>query len=197
MARYIAYDSGCSVCSQLAETIRQTAGGKIASLPLRDAKARELLDRAYPGGWSPGPYLIHSRPGRIRAWTGTTAAVRLMALVGPRGAWRIWSVARHHGIYLPPGHRRTPASGLPRRAFLKLTAGAATALLGLGLLPGKALAGQCTTLQCYVTSYCQATSVCGFATAQPYYCNYEDCYDAQTGTYCETRAFNCACGYCP
>ncbi len=126
MARYIAYDSGCSVCSQLAETIRQTAGGKIASLPLRDAKARELLDRAYPGGWSPGSYLIHSRPGRIRAWTGTTAAVRLMALVGPRGAWRIWSVARHHGIYLPPGHRRTPASGLPRRAFLKLTAGAGT-----------------------------------------------------------------------
>jgi hypothetical protein len=123
MTYYIAYDSGCSVCSQLAETIRQTARGKIEPLSLRDKKARELLDRAYPEGWTPGPYLIHSRPGHIRAWTGTTAAVRPHR---PPTLVRPLEIAQEPP-QIPPSHRTPPSPTSSPRARARATSAAPSA----------------------------------------------------------------------
>ena len=62
MERYLVFDSGCLVCSQLAEAIHNAPGNKLEPISIHDPKAEALLDQAYPGGWDPAPYLPKFRP---------------------------------------------------------------------------------------------------------------------------------------
>lgn len=146
MERYLVYDAGCSACSDLAQSIQDTAGNKLRTINIRDGQARVLLDRAYPSGWRFAPYLVTVRGGETRAWSGSGMALRLGLVLGPRKAWRIRSLARQSSA--------TPAPGVnPRRNFLKLSgAAAAVAASYLALRPtGRASAytcGSCTEYQC-------------------------------------------------
>lgn len=197
MGRYLVFDASCTVCSRLAETVRQVAGEKLEAIDLRDPRAMALLDRAYPGGWAPAPYLIVAGGSHPRAWTGAALAARLALLIGPRGAWRVWAAARRQGGVSPQGARAAPPPGIPRRALLKLAGGAAAALVGLGLLPAATLA-------------CAPCESCGFRDVRTFRCvpgsscwggrlylDYYDRYDARFGDYCYSYATGCCGSCCP
>lgn len=191
MERYLIYDAGCSACRQLGELVQQVAGRRLTAIHIRDSKAVDLLDRARPEGWDLAPYLVFAETDRVRAWTGTAAATRLVALVGLRGAWRIWASARRHGIYFPPG----PAtSSVSRRAFLKLSASFTAVLIGFGFRPSKALAAQCDEQTCYKIG-CTGTGVCGYP-PKTFWCQEWDCYDKYNGAYCQTIYNPCSCYGC-
>lgn len=192
MERYLVFDSGCAVCTQLAETVQSAADGKLEVISIHDTKAKTLLNQAHPGGWDPAPYLVFVGRGGARAWTGPTAAVRLAVLAGPRGAWRIWIAARRQGIYLPPDPKAAASGGVSRRRFLQLSVGATTALAAVGLLPSKAFA----CAPCETCGFSCRRSACGNG---PGDCRRENwaCYDARTGEFCyyESRLI-CGQGYC-
>ncbi len=193
MERYLIYDADCSVCRQLGEVVQRVAGRKLEAIHIRDSKAVGLLDRARPDGWELAPYLVFAEPGRVRSWTGMAAALRLAALVGPRGAWQIWASARRQGIYLPLGS--TTTLGISRRAFVKLTVGVSAALVGLGLLPSTALAchDPCQCTNCRLAHSCSYVGTCADGT--PQYCAYYACYDAGSGQFCNGYNSGCACTY--
>ncbi len=66
MERYLVFDSGCRVCTRLAETVQRVADDRLSTLSIHDARAKTLLDQAYPGGWLPAPYLVIAERGRVR-----------------------------------------------------------------------------------------------------------------------------------
>lgn len=195
MERYLVFDATCAICSQIAEVVRQVADGKVEAVGLHDPRARALLDGLYPSGWDPAPYLIVAGPGHPRAWAGRCAALRLAAMVGPCGAWRIWAAARRHGVSFPPPPAPRRGRGPTRRTFLKLVAGAAAALLGRAVRPAPVAA-------------CESCHSCGFRNVRTFRCvpsggcwagqrfvDYYDRYDALSGEYCYTYATGC-CGQC-
>jgi hypothetical protein len=51
MRRYLVFDAGCAVCSELAQAIEEAARGKLEAISIRDRQAMKWLDRAYPAGW--------------------------------------------------------------------------------------------------------------------------------------------------
>ncbi len=200
--RYLIFDSGCALCSQLAATVREATADRVQPLSIHDARAQTLLNQARPAGWDPAPYLVIVAGGRARAWTGTASAARLAALAGPRGAWRIWAAARRQGIYLPPGPTQATVGSLSRRSFLRLTAGATAALAAIGLLPATtAFACEpCISCGCHwvVGARCYNTGR-GNCEPWPYihglwlYCDIFYCYDGATGEYCYGEYRNCGC----
>lgn len=199
MERYLVYDSGCSICDQLAGVVRDAAGGKIEPISIRGEKAKALLDEAFPSGWGYAPYLVAVDGGRVRAWTGTASALHLTRLVGVRKALRIWNAARKSGVYLPPGGGLGEGPALSRRAFVKLAGGMAAAAATVGLVPSKAFgceicrAGpypgcglRCYDRGCTIVTYCDPSSP-GCA----YLCRKCDCYDGRTGQFCGTYRRRC------
>lgn len=130
MNRYLVFDSGCSTCNHLAETIQRAAGGKLTAISIHSVQARALLDRAYPDGWVHAPYLVAEAPDKVGACTGIALALRLGLLLGPRKARQVWALARRYGIAAPSA-RQSATGYLPsRRQFLK---GASAVALALGL----------------------------------------------------------------
>lgn len=125
MERYLVYDAGCSVCTQLAELVRTAAPAKLSAISINDDAARHLLDQAYPHGWIRAPYLVVVRGEQVRAWTGLGAAARLAALMGPRKAWQVWREARRAGVTVPPGTPALIVSMASRRHLLKIGAAVA------------------------------------------------------------------------
>lgn len=118
MKRYLLFDAGCAVCHQLAHAIEEAAAGKLKALSIRDSQAREWLEQAYPESWTHQPYLVVVDGGQVRAYAGLSMALRLGRLLGPRKAWRVWSLVRQYEVGLP-------ASGeysAERRGFLKRAA---------------------------------------------------------------------------
>lgn len=200
MERYLIYDSGCSVCTQLAQAVGDAAGGKIRAISIRDDRARELLDRAYPNGWAFAPYLVAVDGDRVRAWTGAASALRLARMVGPLNAWSIWRVARRNGVYLPPTGIGRQSSGVSRRGFLKLSAGITGAVAVVGANSSSLYA--CTPceplpypgcgLQCSIVQRCVDRGDC-FGNTQDVYCDKQVCRDARSGAVCSTRYINCNC----
>lgn len=83
MKRYLLFDSRCSVCDQIAQAIEEAAAGKLEAVSIHDARAREWLDQAYPGGWEHRPYLVTVEGDRVKASAGTGMALRLGLLLGP------------------------------------------------------------------------------------------------------------------
>lgn len=92
MKRYLLYDSGCSSCGHLAETVREAVGDSIDLLGLRTAEAKELLDTALPQGWRFAPYVVTVDEQGVHARTGFLASMQLGLWMGPRRAMRVWKV---------------------------------------------------------------------------------------------------------
>jgi len=115
MKRYLLFDAGCAVCNQIAQAIEEAASGKLQVVSLRDPQAVQWLEQVYPEGWAYRPYLVVVEGDRVRAYAGPGMAMRLGWLLGPRKAWRVWSLARRYGVMLPPGGEYSAE----RRGFLK------------------------------------------------------------------------------
>lgn len=114
MKRYLVFDSRCQVCTWMVEEVRRAVDGRLEAISLYDPHVRDLLDQVYPHGWKYAPFLMTVEDGRVRAWAGAGAALRLGLLMGPRRAWRVWAVARRYGIVLPPGGSLAGLLGQPR-----------------------------------------------------------------------------------
>jgi predicted DCC family thiol-disulfide oxidoreductase YuxK len=120
MERYLVYDAQCTTCNRLAVRIQEAVSDRLRAMDIKGDEARTLLDRARPGGWVDNPYLVTVSRRQVRAWTGTGAAVRLGVLMGPRKAFRVWSLPHRSGVPLPPGSRAAAAYDVSRRQFLKV-----------------------------------------------------------------------------
>jgi predicted DCC family thiol-disulfide oxidoreductase YuxK len=150
MERYLVFDAGCGVCSSLAARVTAAADGKLVAVDIRGEQAKGLLDRAFPAGWRHAPYFVEVRDDRVQAHTGWASALRLAQLMGPRRAWRVWSLARQAGVTIPPGGAAWMSRAPTRRHALRL-AGAlvgAAAWLGLQRDPAsvQAYCGYCSTI---------------------------------------------------
>lgn len=98
MERYLVYDATCLACNQIAKTIQVSVGDKLEAISIYELKAKTLLDHAFPDVWSHVPYLVVVNHGKVRAWSGISAIIRLGQLLEPQKAWEVWKVAGHHNI---------------------------------------------------------------------------------------------------
>ena len=183
MKRFIIFDARCSICTQLAEAIRESSDGKLEALSIYDNEAKTLLDRAHPEGWEHAPYFVMVEQNRVHAWTGFGAAFQLLRLIGIRNAWRVWGLARNQGIVLPPGTKISSVSN-PRRRFLKVGLAALVAVAVGKVSPAYACI-PCET--CGITCYggwCLCTLFCNVSWPWWKICTRWDCYDNRTGEWC-------------
>ena len=193
--RYIIFDARCSICTQIAEAIRESSDGKFGVISIYDNEAKTLLDRAHPEGWEHAPYFVTVEQDKVHACTGLAAAFQLVRLVGIRNTWRIWGLARAQGIVLPPGIKM-PSASIPRRQFLKVVV-AAIAAVAVGKVSVAYACIECDS--CGMTCYgrdCRCSIPCccnqyGWPDYAP--CIRWDCYDNRTGGYCGSFCSNCCC----
>jgi len=128
MERYVLFDSGCLVCSGLAQEIEQAAGGWLSVRSLRSAEVQRHLDRAAPD-WKWEPMLLELEGEQASVHRGVDMRLRIAAGVGPRRAWAIAKLVQQAGQALT-------GTQDGRRSFLKGSAGVmAGVVLGLTPLP--------------------------------------------------------------
>jgi hypothetical protein len=127
MQRFLLFDSGCAVCSSVAEQVEQDAGGWLQVRDLNDPEMRQLLDQHYPTRVF-RPTLVVVDGEKARMFTGPALSVRLVAGIGMRRAARI---ARH----IVGMTARHPEDGVSRRSLLKAASTGAVALFGLSFKP--------------------------------------------------------------
>ena len=129
MKRHLLFDSGCSLCSKLAEAIEQEAGGKLTARSLRDPAVRALLDKERPG-WKWEPMLVEEDDENVRVYAGGAMSRRLLVVLGPRRAWRIMEAITE---------ARIPESISPqdagRRNLLRVVGATAVSAVAL-MIPG-------------------------------------------------------------
>jgi hypothetical protein len=127
MERFLLFDSGCSLCTELAHAIEHETDGRLEARSLRDPEVKTLLDRVRPG-WRWEPTLLEVEGDRARASTGMAMRARLVMGLGLRRAWRTAQLVSRAGVPLV-------AVDLGRRRFLKLLGGSALATVLASLLP--------------------------------------------------------------
>lgn len=132
MTRYLLFDSGCVVCTDVAQSIERATDGWLLARSLRSADMQELLVRARPD-WRWEPTLIEVEGDQTRAYTGMALRAKLLAGIGPRKTLRVVQL-----VYQAMTPRHEADRG--RRKFLKQ---GATILGGvvLGLTWGKSTPG--------------------------------------------------------
>ena len=114
MPRYLLFDSGCSICAELAQAVEQATHGGLEARSLRDPAMQRLLAQARPH-WRWQPTLLEVEGERVRAFTGLALGLRLMGVLGPR---RAMSLAKLVGRFSAPPASAEPANP-GRRHFLR------------------------------------------------------------------------------
>ncbi len=131
MQKYLTFDANCSVCSQLAKFVEERSN-ELQVIRLSSNEAKELLDRAYPEGWKPAPYLVFERDEKVETFTGFASAVRLAQILGVKNAWGLWNLARKKRAFAPKPNETTASPA--RRQLLKI--GMTLPLIGLAVRAG-------------------------------------------------------------
>lgn len=125
MQKYLLFDSGCTVCSNLANEVESASQGALSARSLTDTQMQELLDKARPG-WSWEPTLLEVGDDQSKVFTGVSMRVRLFNTLGPRRSWRIARiVARAQG--------EPQATGTTRKDFVKQAGSAVAGITGLAV----------------------------------------------------------------
>jgi hypothetical protein len=88
MERYLLFDSGCSVCTGLAQAIERESNGWLTARSLRDAEMQALLKETRPE-WRWEPTLLEVDGARVRVFTGLKLRARVALGLGPKRAWRV------------------------------------------------------------------------------------------------------------
>jgi hypothetical protein len=114
--RYLLFDSGCSVCTRLAEDIERASDGWLMARSLRDPEVKTLLDAAQPG-WRWEPTLLEVTDGRPRVFTGIAMRLKLLHGVGVKRAWRILGLITNEVSRIA----ETQPINSQRRLFMKRT----------------------------------------------------------------------------
>jgi hypothetical protein len=198
MKRYLLYDSGCSSCGHLAETVREAVGESIDLLSLRTAEAKELLDTALPNGWRFAPYVVTVDEQGVHARTGVLASMQLGLWMGPRKAMRVWKVI-------------TQEFAPKRRGFLRGSLASVLVVLFMSrvstTIKAFARCGECipnTRCQHYIYSICGCGTCCSPRLAQDrfryYRLRYNPIYPGESCTNCAYCGYNtlriiCGCRY--
>lgn len=128
MQRYLLFDGHCTECSQIARTVRETAGGKIEARSLHDPLMRALVDSDQPD-WGTEPLLLEVDDERVRVRAGLAMRIQLLRVLGPGPALR-----------LAERLIRAEPRGIGRRRLLTRIAGLAVLGAGVAALPGMAYA---------------------------------------------------------
>ncbi len=136
MHRYLLFDSGCAMCTGLAEQIELESGGLLEARSLRDPEMHLLLEAARaPRRWE--PTLLEVDPRGARAYTGTTMRIHLVRGLGVRRTGRILGLIVRRAIEDAKADPADPT----RRSLLKATGFAiAGTVIGLPVLGSKAVA---------------------------------------------------------
>ncbi len=124
MERFLLFDSGCSLCTELASAIERESDGWLKARSLREPEVQAMLDQARPG-WQWEPMLLEVMGDQLHAFTGLAMRMRLIAGLGPRRAWHVAKLVHQAGMTISQ-------IGLGRRQFLRR---AGTLLAGIALLP--------------------------------------------------------------
>lgn len=126
MKRYLLFNPGCALCTQLAQAVEQEAQGWLSGRSLHDRQMQALLKQARPNArWE--PTLLEVDGERVQAFTGLRLELQLALGLGPRRCWRILRLIE----------QATPPRGATesaRRTFLKGAAGAVGGI-ALGGIP--------------------------------------------------------------
>lgn len=88
MPRYLLFDSGCALCTGLAQKIERETAGWLTARSLRDPAMQALLNMARPN-WRWEPTLVEVHGERVRVFTGIRLRDRLATGLGPRRAMRV------------------------------------------------------------------------------------------------------------
>lgn len=123
MKHFLLFDSGCSLCTGLAQAVERESDGLLTAKSLRDQEMQSLLSQARPD-WKHEPTLLQVHDGHVSAFTGIAMRVRLLAVLGPQRAYRVASVVRGFGVSIT-------GFELSRRAFFSYSG---KALAGFALL---------------------------------------------------------------
>ncbi len=135
MERFLLFNAGCVLCSQLARSIEDESSGWLTVRSLRDTEMQSLLDKANVSRqWK--PTLIEVDGENIHVFRGLHLELQLLIGLGPQKAWRIAQMA--HDINSSPRSDKTNAS---RRSFFARS-GAAVAGVALGLGLGNSVFDQ-------------------------------------------------------
>lgn len=125
MERYLLFDSGCSVCTELAEQIETLSEGRLAVRSLRDPRVQVWRTEALGPNPPSAPTLLAVEGEQVRGWTGFSMAGQLLWLLGPRKSWRVLQLLQEIS---------QPSEIIPnssRRRFLRSLGGASLAMFVL------------------------------------------------------------------
>lgn len=121
MPEYVlAYDGGCSSCSETGAWIESYSRGRVTARNLRDPDIQTLRRKALGAQARWEPVLLRVTGDRVQGWTGRAMMVRVAYILGPLGAMRVAETVR----------APQPADQ-GRRRFLRALPGAAAAALFL------------------------------------------------------------------
>lgn len=123
MRRYLLFDSGCTVCSNLARNVESRSNDFLSAQSLTDPEMQDLLKQANPE-WQWVPTLLEVKDGVCKAFTGISLRVRLLYVLGPRRSWQIARlVSRSQGTPI--------VRGVTRKNFFKQAGAAVAGVTGL------------------------------------------------------------------
>lgn len=103
MERYLLFDPGCSLCTELAETIEQEARGWLRTESLRKPTVRALLRKAKPN-WRWQPTLLEVNEEKVSVFVGSAMVAKMAVGLGPRSAWHIFQTLQQ--LDMPSKDRR-------------------------------------------------------------------------------------------
>lgn len=126
MERYLLFDSGCSMCNGLAKGVERESVGRLALLSLREPRVQTLLAQARPD-WRWEPTLVEVEGDKTHVFTGMAMRTRILAVVGPRRAWRIAQL-------VAKSQMPTQAADASRRQLLRRGGMIALGSVGVALL---------------------------------------------------------------
>lgn len=112
MERYLLFDAGCSICTNVAATIERESGGWLTAKSLNDPTARAWREETgQADSWEPA--LIEVTTERTQAFTGFALRRRLVGGLGPRRAWKVLRLVAEFGMESDSGE------GVTRRVILR------------------------------------------------------------------------------
>lgn len=114
MQRYLLFDSGCSICTDIAASIEEESNGWLEARSLRDPAMKVLLDRAKPS-WQWEPALLEVDQEAIRIFTGLKLRMKIAVGLGLRRSWRIALLVQQANL---SQEERKQFFSSPRRRFL-------------------------------------------------------------------------------
>ena len=88
MKRYLLFDSGCNLCTRLAQDIEKESEGWLVARSLRDPEMHALLEEARPD-WRWQPTLLEVQDDNINVVTGVALTTKIVQELGVRRAWRV------------------------------------------------------------------------------------------------------------